>query len=325
MAWVDKPALIFSEETYRIRFTKTIFPSDKYYKVFKRLGDEGYLADFELVDPVARLEGEGRGGLLDVLREKLRPILRRFHTDEYLNDLLSLKPTNRVVSSEIPLNEEILTFYLATSYGTVVGVEESLKRGLAINLGGGYHHAYPGWAEGFCYINDIAVALIYLHEKGLFKRAAVVDLDLHQGNGTAFGMREHTWCFTMSMHQLDNYPVPKPPSSLDIGFLSGTKGEEYLKALDEALDKVLEFKPEIVVYQSGVDVYEGDLLGGLRLSMEEVRVRDRMVFERFLNRGIPVTVTFGGGYPENEDDVVQLHLNTCLEGLRVWKSTSDTC
>ncbi len=299
-----KPALIFSERYYSIKLTGQIFPTDKYRQIYKMLKQDELLDRFQLIEPE--------------LPENFKEILAVFHTERYLNDLLNLRLTDRILSSEIPLNTQILNFFLYTTYGTVVGLQEALKRHLAINLGGGYHHAFPDHAEGFCYLNDIAISILYNYRRGEFTRCAVVDLDLHQGNGTAFGLKPYSWCFTLSIHQLDNYPETKPPSNLDIGFLSGVKGEEYLEALENALRQVLKFEPEVVIYQAGVDIYEDDLLGGFKLTMEDIRQRDRMVFQTLLGKGIPVLVLLGGGYAMNSEDVAKMHYNTCREALEIF-------
>jgi acetoin utilization deacetylase AcuC-like enzyme len=183
--------------------------------------------------------------------------------------------------------------------------------GAAINLGGGFHHAGPDRAEGFCYINDLAVAIRVLQREGHVRRAAVVDLDVHQGNGTARVFEGDPSVFTLSIHQENNYPIPKACSSLDVGLADGTDDREYLARLGEALVSVWAFAPEIVLVQAGADPYVDDQLGGLALTLAGLEARDRAVLDGCAQRGIPVAVTLGGGYARRLEDTVRIHAQTC--------------
>jgi len=219
------------------------------------------------------------------------------------------------MSAELPLTADIVRAYRLAAGGTTLAAREALTRGFGVNLGGGFHHAYPDHAEGFCYLNDIAVAIRTLQHEGRVLRSAVVDCDVHQGNGTARAFRGDDTVFTLSLHQQRNYPTPKEPGDLDVGLEDGTGDAEYLERLELALERVWESAPEVVVYQAGADAYRGDQLGGLGLTIEGLEARDRMVLEGCARRGVPVAVTLGGGYARRLDDTVQIHLATCRQAL----------
>ena len=189
-----------------------------------------------------------------------------------------------------------------------------MARGAAVNLGGGFHHAFADHAEGFCYLNDLAVAARERTDAGV-SRVAIVDLDVHQGNGTAKIFEGDPQVFTLSIHQERNYPVPKQQSSLDVGLDDGTGDGEYLEALDRALEQVWSFGPALLLYQAGADPYREDQLGGLKLSFEGLEQRDRRVIEGSRTRRIPVAVTLGGGYARNVEDTVRIHETTCRLAL----------
>jgi acetoin utilization deacetylase AcuC-like enzyme len=177
-------------------------------------------------------------------------------------------------------------------------------------LAGGTHHAFRGEGSGFCVFNDIAIAILALREAGLARRAAVVDLDVHQGDGTAAIFEDDADVFTLSLHGANNFPFRKQRSSLDIELSDGTGDEEYLERLGPALCRVWEFEPEIVFYQSGVDGLATDRLGRLRLTHAGLGERDRMVFEALAERIIPAVLTLGGGYSEPIEETVNAHANT---------------
>src|SRR5439155_23745876 len=201
--------------------------------------------------------------------------------------------------------------------GTTLAARRALECGAGINLGGGFHHASADRAEGFCYLNDLAVAIRVLQRDGSVRRAAVVDCDVHQGNGTAAIFDGDPSVFTLSLHQEMNYPVPKRNGTLDIGLPDQTGDADYLERLDPALERVWAFAPEIVLYQAGADPYREDLLGGLALSFEGLEARDRRVLEGCASRGIPAVVTLGGGYARDRDDTVRIHVATCRIAMRL--------
>lgn len=194
---------------------------------------------------------------------------------------------------------------------------------MAAHVGGGFHHAFSGHGEGFCLLNDVAVALRTLLAEGAVERAAVVDLDVHHGNGTAAIFRDDPAVFTFSMHQERNYPMPKPPGDLDVGLDDGTGDEEYLAILDERLGSIIrKHRPELVIYLAGADPYGDDQLGGLALTLEGLRRRDRMVFDACGDAGIPVAVTLAGGYAVREADTVEIHAATVHEARVAWAAWS---
>ncbi len=187
----------------------------------------------------------------------------------------------------------------------------------AANLGGGFHHAFPAHGEGFCLFNDVAVAIRAAQRDGLVTRAAVVDCDVHQGNGTAFTFDGDSRVFTCSIHQEHNYPVIKPPSSLDVGLPDGAGDHEYLRALEAALPAVMASLPELIVYVAGADPYLGDQLGGLNLTFEGLRGRDYLVLSTARAAGVPVAIVFAGGYARSVDDTAAIHAATIAEAVRL--------
>ena len=203
--------------------------------------------------------------------------------------------------------------------GTLEACRDALKGGLGLHVGGGSHHAFAGHGEGYCLLNDLAAALLALQAERRLSRAAVVDLDVHQGNGTAAILAGRQGLFTFSMHQEDLYPAVKPPSTRDVGLPAGTEDAKYLRILEEELAAFLARRPELVLYQAGVDVWEGDALGGLALSAEGVAARDRLVFSACRARGIPVAVTLGGGYAERPETTAELHARTMRIALETFK------
>jgi acetoin utilization deacetylase AcuC-like enzyme len=185
-----------------------------------------------------------------------------------------------------------------------------------VHLGGGFHHAFANHGEGFCMINDVAVAIRALKHDRMVSRVAVVDCDVHQGNGTAMIFAAARSVFTFSMHQENNYPGYKPKSTLDVGLDDGAGDEEYLGALSAALPRVIASRPDVIFFVAGADPFEGDQLGGLSLTLDGLRRRDRMVFEASRAAGVPVVVTFAGGYAARLDDTIAIHVGTVEEARR---------
>jgi acetoin utilization deacetylase AcuC-like enzyme len=276
-----------------------VFPVAKFRLLRERLVADGDITEGAILEPAPATRDE----------------LLLVHTLEYLEDLDALRLTHRTLYSELPLERDIVRAYILAAGGTTLAAREALERGAAINLGGGFHHAGPDRAEGFCYINDLAVAVRVLAREGRLRRAAVVDLDVHQGNGTAHVFAGDPAVFTLSIHQENNYPVPKARSSLDIGLADRTDDQAYRAALEPALERVWAFAPELVLYQAGADPYADDQLGGLSLTIPGLAVRDRLVLEGCAARGIPVAVTLGGGYARRLDDTLRIHLETCRQAL----------
>src|SRR5689334_25407560 len=186
-----------------------------------------------------------------------------------------------------------------------------LEEGIAANLGGGTHHAFTDHGEGFCVFNDIAVAIRVLRAEGLIRRAAVVDLDVHQGNGTAALFADDPQVFTLSLHGEKNYPLVKQQSTLDVAMADGTTDDEYLYTLALHLSTMLDrFRPDIVFYQAGVDPYHDDRLGRLALTIAGLKRRDEMVLAACHARQLPCVITLGGGYARDTADTVEAHCNT---------------
>lgn len=285
----------------------------------------GYACDLGLhVFPVAKYEGVlaglresrhlGPGGPVDP-PATTRALLRAAHDDAYLDDLDALRWTPRTQYSEMPLTHDVVTAFARHASGTVEAVRLALARGVAVHVGGGLHHAHAGHAEGFCYFNDLAVAARVALREGLVKRVAIVDLDVHQGNGTAAIFRDDPAVFTLSVHQEHNYPSPKERSTLDVGLDNGTADDAYLAALDRAMERVWAFGPDLVLYQAGADPYEDDQLGGLALTFAGLEARDRRVLDEAARRRVPSVVTLGGGYARRFDDTVHIHTTTCRVAL----------
>jgi acetoin utilization deacetylase AcuC-like enzyme len=189
---------------------------------------------------------------------------------------------------------------------------ETSSSRVVCHVGGGLHHAFPNHGEGFCPFNDVAVAVRVLQSRGL-GRAAVVDLDVHHGNGTAFIFESDPRVFTFSMHQQHNYPMWKPRSSLDIGLADGVHDATYLTELERALPRVIASQPQCVFYLAGADPYENDQLGGLGLTKAGLRKRDRMVIEAVREAGVPLVIVMAGGYAQRIEDTVAIHVATIEE------------
>ena len=208
-------------------------------------------------------------------------------------------------SPQLTLREKIIT------QGTINCTLHALQQGVALNVAGGTHHAFADRGEGFCLLNDFAVAANHLLHAGLAKKILIIDLDVHQGNGTAAIFRKEPRVFTFSMHGAHNYPFRKETSDLDVPLPDGTDTETYLTLLQENLEQLLEYvQPDFAFYLSGVDILETDKFGKLKVTMDGCAARDRFVFESLRNRGIPVAVAMGGGYSADHRIIVEAHCNT---------------
>jgi acetoin utilization deacetylase AcuC-like enzyme len=199
--------------------------------------------------------------------------------------------------------------------GTCQAAEVAFTRGVAVHLGGGLHHAFPNHGEGFCLFNDVAVAIRRLQRSGCVGRTAVVDCDVHHGNGTSFIFAGDPSVFTFSIHQQHNYPSWKPASDLDVGLADGASDDEYLARLAEALPRVVASSPDLIVYLAGSDPFGGDRLGGLSLTLDGLRRRDRLVLAAAAAAGVPVAIVLAGGYALRLEDTVTAHVNTVIETL----------
>lgn len=215
-----------------------------------------------------------------------------------------------------PLNAQLLERELRIARGTIDGAMYARQYGLAFNVAGGTHHAGSNWGEGFCLLNDQAIAANYLIANKIYKRILIIDLDVHQGNGTAEILEKQPRVFTFSMHGEKNFPFRKEISDLDIGLDEGVTDEAYLSILQEALPQLYErHQPEFVFYLSGVDVLSTDKLGKLALSKAGCKERDRMVFQFCKDHSLPVQVSMGGGYSPEIRDIVDAHCTTFKVGI----------
>ncbi len=210
-------------------------------------------------------------------------------------------------------------FWLAAG-GSTLAARLAMRDGIGFNIGGGFHHAFPDHGEGFCAIHDVAVAIRKLQKEGLIERAMTVDTDVHHGNGTAAIFADDPTVFTLSIHQFHNYPFEKPSSDIDIHLKDGTGDEEYMQRLKEGCRKGMdEFQPQLVMYVAGSDPYREDKLGGLALSIDGLKRRDRLVFDLARERRAAVAVALAGGYARRIEDTVTIHANTAraaVESIR---------
>jgi acetoin utilization deacetylase AcuC-like enzyme len=243
--------------------------------------------------------------------------MRLVHTNEYVDDLLNLRWSPRTVKSELPLTWEIVHGYMLHAAGTILACRFALEDGVAMHIGGGFHHAFADRGEGFCYVNDVAVGIRKMFSDNKIERAAVIDCDLHQGNGTARIFQGVPDVFTFSIHQEHLYPV-KEESDRDIGLKDETGDDIYIDHLKLVVPKILEkHKPQLVIYVAGADPYRDDQLGTLRLTKRGLALRDRIVIEGCHRRGVAVVPVLAGGYALNTSDTVDIHVNTARECLRV--------
>jgi acetoin utilization deacetylase AcuC-like enzyme len=233
------------------------------------------------------------------------------HEERYIRGFLEGTLDPKIVRRiGFPWSENLVRRTLASVGGTLAAAADAMSRGWGGNLAGGTHHAFRDEGSGFCVFNDIAVAIRSLQAEGEVRRAAVVDLDVHQGDGTASLFESDPEVLTFSMHGRDNFPVRKQTSRIDVPLPDGTGDDDYLAALLHVLPQVFEFEPDVVFYQSGVDSLFSDKLGHLALTHDGLRQRDRIVFESCAQAGVPWVVTLGGGYSEPVEMTVQAHVNT---------------
>jgi len=237
--------------------------------------------------------------------------IERVHTPRYVQAFVEgCLPPSIERRIGIPWSPTFVQRTLASVGATLEAARTAMVTGFGAALSGGTHHAFPDYGEGFCVFNDLAVAAMMLLEEYGVHRIAIVDLDVHQGNGTAAIFQHHPAVFTLSIHAANNYPFRKEHSSLDIALPDGCEDAQYLEALDQALEVVAQFEPEIILYQAGVDVIREDRLGRLNLSLEGVYQRDKKVFQFASARNIPIVLTMGGGYGEPLEQTITAHLQT---------------
>lgn len=275
-----------------------VFPTAKYGLVRAELLARGVVGREQFVPA----EPSGWDDLALVHTPRWLERLRRF--DLSLHDIARL---------ELPATPDTVEGFRLMCGGTVAAARLALDAGLAVTLGGGLHHAFPDHGEGFCMFNDVALAIRVLQREGRIRRAAVVDLDVHHGNGTAAIFAGDADVFTLSVHQWNNYPAEKPAGSLDVHLPDGTGDAEYLDRVHEVLPPVLAHRPDLAVYLAGADPYHDDQLGGLRLTQPGLRARDRVVLTALREAGIPVAITLAGGYARRTEDTVAIHVATVEE------------
>ncbi|HEV7904438.1 MAG TPA: histone deacetylase [Pyrinomonadaceae bacterium] len=272
-----------------------VFPIRKFELVRDRLLGEGTLAPAEIIEPQP-------APFADVLL---------VHTEDYVTRLRAGSLTPRELRRlGLPWSKALVRRSFLATGGTLAAARAALVSGIASNLAGGTHHAFPDHGEGFCVLNDVAVAIRTLSRDKLIERAAVVDCDVHQGNGTATIFEGDASVFTFSVHGAKNYPVFKARSTLDVELPDATGDKTYLHTLAEHLPRVFAHRPDIVFYLGGADPFAGDKLGRLSLSIAGLRARDEFVLSECLSRGVPVATVMSGGYSADINDTVEIHCNT---------------
>jgi acetoin utilization deacetylase AcuC-like enzyme len=311
-----------------------VFPAEKYRLVHKNLLASGVAEANDFLEPEPATDQ-------DILL---------VHTPDYVNKLKAgtLSPREEM-ELEIPYSPELVKAFWLAAGGSILAARQAVADGVGINVGGGFHHAFPDHGEGFCMIHDVAVAIRRMQRDGKIRTAMTVDCDVHHGNGTAAvfaGTRTHSEplpsvstytrspasskemkmrgthagdVFTISLHQHNNYPAVKPPSSIDVDLPDGVGDDDYLAWLDNALSSGLrQFEPDLLCYIAGADPYREDQLGGLSLTMDGLKKRDVLVFRVARARDIPVMVTYAGGYARNVEDTVEIHCNTVIAAKEVF-------
>jgi acetoin utilization deacetylase AcuC-like enzyme len=321
--------LIYSDEYY-LPIGQHVFPAEKYRKVHDRLLETKVADSLDFVTPQPASDQ-------DILL---------VHTPQYVNKLKTGTLSAREeMELEIPYSPELVHAFWLAAGGSILAADHALKHGVAINIGGGFHHAFPDHGEGFCMIHDVAVAIRRMQRDSKIRTAMTVDCDVHHGNGTAaifaatrtvseplpssgpptLGrptvMRgSHAGdVLTISLHQENNYPALKPPSSIDVDLPDGITDDDYIAWLDNALSSGLrQFTPDLICYIAGADPYREDQLGGLGLTIEGLKKRDELVFRVAKTRGIPVMVTYAGGYARRVEDTVTIHCNTVVSAKELF-------
>lgn len=289
------PNFVYSRY-YEAYLGEHIFPTKKYRLVHDRTIKEGILTKKDFIEPKAATDK-------DILL---------VHTKAHIDRLRTLaKSPLGMLNGENPVNESVIRASWICCSGTYLACKIALKEGIAMNLGGGLHHAFPDHEEGFCYLNDPAVAIRKLQSEKKVKKVMVIDCDLHQGNGTAFIFKDDKNVFTFSIHQEDNYPI-KQNSDYDIGLFSSENidNKRYLKELQVLKKLIKDFKPDLIVYLAGADIYKEDQLGGFLLTKEGIKARDEFIIGLAVKNKIPIAITLAGGYAIKLEDTVDIHLNT---------------
>jgi acetoin utilization deacetylase AcuC-like enzyme len=286
-----------------------IFPIRKFELVRDRLLAEGTLDPSELVEPSPAL-------LEDVLL---------VHTEDYVTRLCNGQLTTKEIRRlGLPWSQSLVRRSFYAVGGTLAATHSALTNGYSSNLAGGTHHSFADRGEGFCVLNDVAIAIRTLRARNLIRRAAIVDCDVHQGNGTATIFAGDNDTFTFSMHGANNYPLFKAQSSLDVELADGTEDGEYLETLARHLPTVFAHQPEIVFYLAGADPFGGDKLGRLALSIDGLRDRDAYVLNECYDRELPVLTVMSGGYGKDINDTIEIHCNTIRTAKKIFEAPVAT-
>jgi acetoin utilization deacetylase AcuC-like enzyme len=287
--------LIYADE-YDLNLGNHVFPSIKYRLIKEKVLQDQIAEAPDIVAPPTASEDD----------------IALVHRREYIRKLQAGKLSYlEILRLEIPYSPELVRAVWLAAGGSILAGRLALQDGAAVNIGGGFHHAYPDHGEGFCVLNDFAIGIRRLQKDKAIDRAMTVDCDVHQGNGTAAIFAGDNSVFTLSIHQQNNYPYPKPPSTLDINLHDGAGDDEYLEELEKGLDQALgDFQPDLIYYVAGADPYRDDQLGGLKLSMQGLERRDRLVFAKAQAKNIPIAVVLAGGYARHVEDTIQIHTNT---------------
>jgi acetoin utilization deacetylase AcuC-like enzyme len=280
---------------YDLNLGDHVFPARKYRLIHDRLIEERFAEPSDFIEPQPASDD-------DVLRVHDAGWVHRLKTGTLTEA--------EIVKLEIPYSREMVEgFWLATG-GTILAARNALRDGIGFNIGGGFHHAIPAHGEGFCAIHDVAIAIRALQRDRAIEKALVVDCDVHHGNGTAAIFQGDRGVLTLSLHQFNNYPNEKPPSTIDVNLSDGVEDDEYLDRLHGALKVAMSFAPDMLLYVAGADPYREDQLGGLALTIGGLKRRDRLVFETALAQSVPVAVVLAGGYALDTEDTVTIHCNT---------------
>lgn len=284
-----------------------VFPIRKFELVKDLLLREGTLKENEIVAP----EPAKTEDLLLV------------HTEDYISRLVSGDLTQKEIRKlGLPWSQSLVRRSFHAISGTINAARNALTDGISSNLAGGTHHAFPDRGEGFCVLNDVAVAIRVLQREKLAERFLIVDCDVHQGNGTAFIFQNSPEVFTFSMHGAKNYPLFKEVSNLDIELPDKTGDAEFLETLEQALPRVFLHDPDIIFYLGGADPFENDKLGRLSLTKEGLMKRDEMVLEFAKTKDVPIVTTMSGGYAADINDTVEIHANTIRAVKKVFFDSS---
>lgn len=290
------PFKLVYHESYDLNLGQHVFPSQKYKLIRERLLAEGIAGPEDFVAPEPAPEQD----------------LLLVHDEDWIGKLKNgTLSFHEIMKLEVPYSRQMVEAFWLAAGGTTLAGRLALRDGIGFNIGGGFHHAFRGHGEGFCAINDIAVAIRRLQREGSIERAMVVDCDVHHGNGTAALFHDDRKVFTISVHQYNNYPAEKPPSDIDIHLPDQTGNEEYLEQLrSKYMPALAEFRPNLLLYVAGADPYYQDQLGGLALTYAGLKDRDRLVMDEALRNGAAVAVTLAGGYAFRLEDTVTIHVNT---------------